>query len=172
MKPKDKGSGFREPGRDQVTHRLGLEREYIHDTYKLKGKLPEPTVCPECGAIFEKGRWSWGTRPPDAHEKSCPACNRIRDEYPAGILHLGGPIFKTHKEEILSLVRRQEAKAKKEHPLSRIISTSEDGTGAVILTTDAHLPRQIGEALRHAYHGTLDFNYGQDSRLVRMKWEG
>ena len=171
MKPNSKGSGFREPGKDQITHRLGLEKEYVHDTYKWRGKLPEPTVCPECGAIFQKGRWTWGTRPPDAHETTCPACHRIRDAYPAGILSLEGPVFEAHKEEVFNLARHQEAKAKGEHPLSRIIAIKEEGAGAEILTTDTHLPRQIGEALRHAYHGELDFNYGDDSRLVRIHWK-
>ena len=31
-------------------------QEDEHDTYKLQGKLKEPTVCPTCGAVFHKGR--------------------------------------------------------------------------------------------------------------------
>ena len=27
-------------------------QEDEHDTYKLQGKLKEPTVCPTCGAVF------------------------------------------------------------------------------------------------------------------------
>lgn len=37
------GSGER---RDQPYH------EGEHDTYKLQGKLKEPTACPTCGAVF------------------------------------------------------------------------------------------------------------------------
>lgn len=40
MKPKAKGSGFREPRRDRITHWLGLQKEYLHDTYKSRGKRP------------------------------------------------------------------------------------------------------------------------------------
>lgn len=172
MKPKAKGSGFREPRRDRVTHWLGLQKEYLHDTYKSRGKLSEPTVCPQCGALFHKGRWTWRPRPAGAHEEICPACHRIRDDYPAGILELSGPFLETHKEEVLNAVRNQEAQAKREHPLCRIIKIDEKAEGIVITTTDTHLPRRIGETLWHAYHGELDLHYGQDPRLIRMTWRG
>jgi hypothetical protein len=37
-------------------------KEKRHDVYKQKRKWPEATVCPECGALYEKGRWSWKNR--------------------------------------------------------------------------------------------------------------
>ena len=61
-------------------------QEYQHDSYKLRGKLKEPTVCPECGALFHKGRWTWGTAPSTAEAASCPACHRMRDKYPKGLV--------------------------------------------------------------------------------------
>jgi hypothetical protein len=36
-----------------------LIREPEHDPYKSRRKLPEPTACPECGAVFREGRWQW-----------------------------------------------------------------------------------------------------------------
>lgn len=39
----------------------------------------------------------------------------------------------------------------KEHPLSRIMGIERRPEGLVISTTDTHLPRRIGEALKHAY---------------------
>ena len=36
-----------------------LLREQVHDTYKQRGQLKEPTRCPGCGAVYRKGRWSW-----------------------------------------------------------------------------------------------------------------
>ena len=50
-----------------------------HDPYQARGKYREPTVCSGCGAIFERGRWKWGETPPRAHEATCPACARTRD---------------------------------------------------------------------------------------------
>ena len=46
-------AGFRPVRRDK------LIQERVHDTYKIWGKLPEPTECPDCGAVWHKGRWQW-----------------------------------------------------------------------------------------------------------------
>ena len=59
-----------------------MVQEYQHDTYKLRGKLKESTLCTECGAVFHKGRWTWEAKPDGACEIVCPACMRIRDKYP------------------------------------------------------------------------------------------
>jgi len=171
MKRKSKGGGSRQPQKERIVHWLGLQREYVHDTYKSRGKLPEPTVCPRCGAVFHKGRWTWAPQPAQAHEEICPACHRIEDKYPAGILHLSGPFLKKHREEVLNAVHHQEKEAKTDHPLCRIIGIEESEEGIVITTTDMHLPRRIGEALWHAYHGELKLHYAEDARLIRMIWK-
>ena len=46
---------------------------------------------------------------------------------------------------------------------------SEDG-GLVITTADIHLPRRIGEALHHAYQGTLDFHYEDEAYSLQVNW--
>lgn len=155
-------------GRTPQRHRT--IQEYQHDTYKLKGKLKEPAVCPECGAVFHKGRWTWGPRPVPAHETVCPACHRINDKYPKGMLTLNGPYFTANREEILNLARNEETKEKKEHPLARIMAIEERPEGTVITATDTHLPRSIGEALHHAYHGEFTFHYDEGEQFVRVNW--
>lgn len=127
-------------------------------------------MCPRCGAVFHRGRWTWNPRPDQAHEEMCPACHRIEDKYPAGILHLGGAFPKTHRDEVLNAVRHQEAEAKREHPLSRVIGIDDSDEGIVVTTTDMHLPRRIGEALKKAYDGELALHYAEDARLLRASW--
>ena len=146
-------------------------QEYRHDTYKLRGKLKEPSVCSECGAVLHKGRWTWEARPAGAEEVLCPACHRIKDHYPQGLLRLNGPFFVAHKDEVLSAALNQESKEKAEHPLSRIMSVKKEDGGVVIETTDVHLPRRIGEALHHAYRGELTFHYDQDEQFIRATWQ-
>lgn len=145
-------------------------QEYQHDTYKLRGKLKEPTVCPECGALFHKGRWTWGTAPSTAETANCPACHRMRDKYPKGLVTIKGGFKDEQREQVIGVVKNTEAIEKKEHPLSRIMSIETKREGLVISTTDTHLPRRIGEALRHAYHGELELHYDKDEDFVRVTW--
>jgi len=47
----------------------------------------------------------------------------------------------------------------------------EEQDGAIMVrTTDIHLPRRIGEALRHAFHGELDFHYEEETYFIRVTW--
>jgi hypothetical protein len=154
----------REPRRDR------LIREHVHDPHKTRLKLPEPTLCPQCGAVFHEGRWHWAPRPDGAHEELCQACHRINDRYPAGELTIVGGFVPRHKEEILHLARHQEEQEKAEHPLHRIMSIQEEDGAIVVQTTDIHLPRRIGAALRHAYRGELDFHYEEEAYFIRVRW--
>ena len=146
-------------------------QQYQHDSYKSKGKLKEPTVCSQCRAVFHKGRWSWLPQPPGAHETVCPACHRIKDRSPKGLLILQGPFLGEHNEEVLGLVQNEEWRAKAEHPLSRIMRIAQKDEATIITTTDTHLPRRIGEALHHAYEGEFRFHYDQGEQFIRVFWE-
>lgn len=157
-------------GYTPVRHDRLLE-EFRHDAYQIKHKLPEPTVCPQCGAVFHEGHWQWLPRPAGAHEEMCPACHRIKDEFPAGYVSVSGAFFKDHREELLHLVRHEEARAKAEHPLKRIMKIEDTDDGALVTTTDIHLARGIGTALHHAYQGKLEFHYNEQENLLRVLWE-
>jgi len=148
--------------------RLIQERE--HDTYKVRGKLPDPTACPECGALYREGRWLWGTAPEGANEVACPACQRIRDHYPGGYLALSGGFLAEHRAEILQLARNVETREKKQHALKRIMEIDESEGAFEITVTHPNLARAIGEAVHHAYQGELDFQYADEENVLRVRW--
>ena len=162
-----------EPSRPQappVARRDKLLREREHDTYKLPGKLPDPTACPRCRAMFRDGRWRWGSPPADAHRVTCPACRRIEDDYPAGTLTLSGDFAAEHRDEILGLARHVEEREKAEHPLKRIMAIRDAEDGIQVTTTDAKLVRSIGEAVYRAYEGEIDYRFTRDESLLRVCW--
>lgn len=145
-------------------------RELDHDPYKSKRKLSEPTVCPDCSAVYRRGRWQWGERPSGAREVRCPACERTQDKYPAGQVTISGTFLDDHREEILNLVRNQEQRAKEEHALERIMEIEEGEDSIIVKTTDIHLPRAIGEALHRAYEGELDYRYNEEEYYLDVRW--
>ena len=146
------------------------QEDHILDPYQRQQKLDDDTICPQCGAVYHKGRWQWGARPQSGHEALSPACRRISDKFPAGVVELRGALGRQQKDEIVRLARHQEEAEKGEHPLNRIINIEEDADGIIINTTDIHLPRRIGEAVKRAFHGSLNEGFDQGGYFVRVKW--
>ena len=148
-----------------------LIKEKRHDTYQERDKWPEPTRCPNCGALFVQGRWSWAEAPAGANEVICPACRRIADHYPAGYIEIKGPFLVEHQTEILNLLRNVEKQEKDKHPLERIMAITTEGDHPLITTTGIHLARRLGEALAHAYKGELSFQYADGEESIRVSWQ-
>ena len=162
--PKKPNDHLRQGRRDR------LLRELVHDPYHSKRKLPEPTVCPDCGAVFHNGRWVWAERPERPNETPCPACRRVQDKVPAGFLEINGSFLSAHHDEVMNLIRNVEEREKAAHPMKRIMDIEQIETGLLITFTEAHLTRSIGEALHRAYQGELDFQYSDEDTLLRVRW--
>jgi hypothetical protein len=54
---KHEGEIPRQPRRDRMIH------ERVHDAYKTRLKLPEPTVCPQCRCRVPQGALAVGAAP-------------------------------------------------------------------------------------------------------------
>ncbi len=158
------------PGRSGRRTAGRAQRDYILDPYQAQHKLGEPTACRQCGVVYHHGRWQWGPTPAGAHEDLCPACRRINDGFPAGTVTLHGDIVRQNKDQLIGLAQNQEAAEKGEHPLNRIVKIEETDDGLVISTTDIHLPRRIGEAVRRAFHGELEMHFDEAGYFVRVDW--
>lgn len=140
------------------------------DVYWEHQKWPEPTRCPDCGAVFMQGRWTWSEVSEAVHMVRCPACRRAADRYPAGYVELAGAFLQMHQKEILNLIRNLESQEKQSRPLERILQFEVQDGRCLLTTTGVHLARRIGEALARAYQGTLDFAYAEGDRVIRVHW--
>lgn len=166
-----KTRGIKNPVAQPGRRRWGRGQwDHILDTYKRTAKLVEPAVCPQCGAVYHQARWQWAARPEGAKEALCQACHRINDRYPAGIATLTGPVVQEHRAEVMAIIRHQEETEKKEHPLNRVMSVEDVPDGIAVSTTDIHLPRRIGEAMKRAYRGELDMHFDEQGYFVRVNW--
>ncbi|HTT14058.1 MAG TPA: BCAM0308 family protein [Burkholderiaceae bacterium] len=150
--------------------RLELRDELVHDTYKSKKRLTDPTRCPRCSAVYRDGRWQWASAPAGAREELCPACHRIQDHLPAGYVTLAGEFLAAHRDDVLQLVHDREAREKADHPLERIMSFEDAEDGVSITTTGIHPARSIGEAVYAAYKGHAEYHYNKQENLLRVRW--
>jgi hypothetical protein len=148
-----------------------LVADHVSDPYKREPKHVQPVVCPDCGVIFQKGRWQWTQRhPKGAARETCQACRRIKDGYPGGILTLRGAFVLAHLPEIIAVARNVEKSEIADHPMHRIMAVEERRDRVVIKTTDIHLPGRIGRALVRARKGELDLKYDRGAYFVRADW--
>lgn len=155
-----------------IKRRDRLLKERSMDAYRNERKLPDPTLCQICGAVFTAGRWQWlESLPDEAKETRCPACQRIHDRVPAGYLKLSGDFFTQHRKEIMRLIHNHVERQRTQHPLQRIIDTNVMESGEMEITfTEFHLTKGVGEAVKHAYQGELQVHYPEASGQVRANW--
>jgi len=118
-------------------------------------KSHELVACPQCGAVY-RGTLAMDRATGRSARGTLPACHRVNDEFLAERLTLMGRFVTQHRDEILQIVRRQEAIETTENPLNRIMKI-EDANGVIVVaTTEIHLPHRIGEALKSAFEGELE----------------
>ena len=128
-------------------------------------------VCSDCGAVYLNNRWSWDIRPENVDETLCPACQRVQNRMPEGILTVRGECLKEHRNEIMRLIRSRIQKTGSKYPLKRIMDMEGDETEAVFTFTDAQLTREIGDTLHQTFDGVLDFLYSSDANMLRVTWQ-
>jgi NMD protein affecting ribosome stability and mRNA decay len=148
------------------------------DPYLLKEEIYDMAVCKSCCAIYHNKRWYLDG---DLYQKMiklkstfktlCPACLKIKDKFPGGIVRLKGVFLKDHKEEILNLIKNEEQRARGFNPLERVIEINEFEEGMEITTTNEKLAQRIGKSLQRAYHGKVDYKWTHDTKLLRVEWE-
>lgn len=129
-------------------------------------------LCVHCGAFYQAGHWSWQDQVPlEVESVTCPACQRIADDEPAGVVHLSGSFLRGHQDEVLSLIRHTEAHEKAEHALERILKVHNFDDHMDVTTTGIHLANRIGHALNAAYKGTSQYHYSDNDTRVSVSWQ-
>lgn len=149
-----------------------MPADAVHDPYAALQALSSPAVCGQCGALYADGQWQWSPAPPGAATTTCPACLRAGDRQPAGELTVAAALGRAHRETIVALVRAVEARAKRDHPLQRIMDivaeTPADGA-LTITTTDPHLARGLGEALQERFRARASYTFAKGEHLLRVE---
>lgn len=164
--PKDLSAGYSPILPDEAFFAEREERAYL----EAASKILEPTVCPQCDAIFMEGRWRWGPVPVQAHQATCPACERIEKHQPAGYLVLSGPYYEAHADEILALLHEQAERKRHENPLMRLMEEARSGDAMLVMTTDIRLAHYLGAALHHHWQGEIEYQHNAELDILRVHW--
>ena len=142
------------------------------DSYSLE----ETSVCRECGSVYFSGRWYLPEQVADKSilkagviETLCPACQKMRDHVPHGVLRITGHFVRDHNYEIMNLIRNQTRKGSSINPLERIMTMETIQDGIEITTTNEKLAQRIGKALHRAYSGDVAYKWS-DPKIARVNW--
>lgn len=145
------------------------------DPYLPWGGMRGAARCTRCGAVYRHKRWSLeGTPPASPKETSrsvlCPACRKIRDHFPGGLVMLRGKFLGDHKDQIFRRVHNEEKRAKQVNPLERIIAIEEREGCVEIQTTTERFAQRIGREIRRAFKGEATYRWSRDDKCLRVDW--
>lgn len=140
--------------------------------YQAKGGMSGEVRC-RCGAVLHNKSWHQGT--PHVHESGqtsivCPACQRIADHNPAGVVTLSGTFFSEHHTEIDQLLVTLTEHEATKNPLCRVIAMNRGDGGITIKTTNTKLAQKIGRTMFKTYGGDLAYRWRRGDELVRVSW--
>ena len=148
------------------------------DPYLLTAGINGAAVCKKCHATFHNKRWTMDEElykkkaaRKDTNKIICPACRKVKDNFPGGIVRIKGEFFVHHRNEILNLIKNEEQRAKGFNPLERIMRIDDVGSGLEITTTNEKLAQRIGKSLQKAFQGRVLYKWSDDTKLLRTEWE-
>jgi NMD protein affecting ribosome stability and mRNA decay len=141
------------------------------DAYQDKDGVKGTAYC-ACGAVFRNKRWvqESGEARQEGQNIVCPACHRISDQNPAGIISLSGDFYAAHEDEINNLVNNTAQNSAAKNPLGRVMDISKEKGGVTITTTDVKLAQKIGRVVFKAHGGELHYTWSHDGPPVRVTW--
>jgi NMD protein affecting ribosome stability and mRNA decay len=156
--------------------RIGVEEKGQRNIRSLEPYLPkrglqEGARCKGCGIVYHNKRWQMETSGEEPScEVICPACQRMEDNNPAGVVTLSGPYLASHGEEILNTIKQQEAKHREKNPLGRIMEIKSEDGQITVTTTEDKLAQKIGREIYKSQRGELHYKWSHDQRMVRVEW--
>jgi hypothetical protein len=149
------------------------------DTYQPKKSPQGIRQCRGCGAFYYLQRWSLEPpaemkAPPRAQTKLkpvlCPACLKIRDQYPLGELRLSA-IEAQERPEVMRILRNEESRAREKNPLERIMTIeATDQRGWTVKTTTEKLAQRLGRCLRKSRGGSVRYQWSHNNKFVHVIW--
>jgi len=170
---------MRPVAKPQKSYKLSYKKKSpTTDSYLPRGANRSISVCESCRAVNMNKRWYAEGKVTESALKThasekvlCPACLKIQDNFPGGIVTLKGDYVLPHKNDLMTVIHNEEERARKLNPLERVMSVKESGDGGLVIsTTNERLAQRFGRAIKRAFHGTVTYGWSHDNKLVRVEW--
>lgn len=149
------------------------------DPYAMLKAPKGPAMCSTCKAVYLNKRWYVDDHQarrvaasPDVQKLVCPACQKIRDGYPEGIVTVKWSELNDHEAEIRGLIAHVEARAISVNPLDRVMKIDRRRRDLEVQTTNDRLAQRLGRALVRAYKGKAAYKWAHRDMMVRVTWQG
>ncbi len=149
------------------------------DPYEMFKAPKEPAICRRCKAIYADKRWHVDSEEarklassPRTQKIVCPACQKIKDDYPEGIVTLKWADLREHEAEIRGLIANVESRAFSVNPLERVMKITRLRNDLEVQTTNDRLAQRIGRELVRAYKGKVTTHWAHRDMLARVAWHG
>jgi hypothetical protein len=151
--------------------KVDVERDMYLPKLAPKGVIK----CAGCGAFYHRRHWSLVQpagfeEPVHTHPVFCPACRKIRDDFPGGELELRG-VGAQDKGEIARILRNEETRARDKNPLERIMRLQETNGSWKVETTTEKLAQRLGRSIKKARGGEINYKWSHNNKFVRVVWE-
>lgn len=139
------------------------------------GRLPEPSICGRCGAVFARRVWHdprkvSGALLARAHWTTCPACEQARASVGFGRIVIRGPYARTHDDAVRRRIANVAARGASNQPERRISAIERRGDVLEVLTTSQKLAHRIVHELKKAFRGRAAYAWSDDGTLLAT-WE-
>lgn len=166
----------------RLSHRTGVDEKGPRTARSSDVYLPkegmEVSWCKKCGVIYRQKRWLMDPvqleqvkADPAAGTILCPACQRMRDNVPGGIVTFSGGYLRAHEDEILELIKNIEQKSRTKNPLGRIMEIRQEGDVLTVSTTEEKLAQKLGRDIFRSHKGDLHFAWSEGESFARVDWK-
>ncbi|RNC68026.1 MAG: hypothetical protein ED859_11970 [Desulfuromonadales bacterium] len=164
----------------RATHKAGVEEKGKRTTRSADVYLPkegESSLCKKCGALYQNKRWTMdeeelkkASAVKGLAQAVCPACQRMADSNPGGVITFSGAYLMEHEDQILNTIKKIEASSRRKNPLARIMEISQEKDILTVATTEDRLAQKLGREIYKAHKGELHYHWSHGESFVRVSW--
>jgi hypothetical protein len=173
-----KGNGGRKDMKTKIAfEEPGQRNKRSTNVYLPKKGMKETALCNSCNLVYQNKSWCLNEMEArklkeerQVRRGTCPACRRMADNLPAGILTFSGEYFLKHEVEVLDIIKNEEERARVKNPLGRIMEIAQEGDVLTVTTTEEKLAQKLGKEVYRAHKGELRYQWAHDEKMVRVSW--